>query len=435
MAREKFLKFLPGWVRAFLRGGQEDSDPSPQGISPGTESSRPSFEENSFKPAEGFKANPEETPEARTQDPERSPHDAPVKAQENPKDPLENSEVTQPEALKPAETNAAEKEKPNPLLPESTRPQTKDAQPAKAVRVKYAKACSETQAKKALININRAGLIQSIGTGNTYRDCLKVVCDFVKDNKFGDLAHLTVKQADRFLKIKAQSVAQKKIDQYKQALEAHLRATGKLGLQEQLTRHLSGVETKLESRAYTRAQVNLIKQHQGEKHAFSTEIAYRCGLRAHELFTIERATEKSADKRYYSDGREKNLPSKFQDMGPGERYVVTGKGGLTREIFVPKDLADRLEKRRLASPVRVVDRGIFYDAKYDLAGGKRFSDSFTKASKRALGWSTGAHGLRHSYVQDRMKTLCKNTEYEVALETVSQEVGHFRPDITETYQR
>ncbi|MDF5425801.1 site-specific integrase, partial [Vibrio parahaemolyticus] len=50
-------------------------------------------------------------------------------------------------------------------------------------------------------------------------------------------------------------------------------------------------------------------------------------------------------------------------------------------------------------------------------------------------WSTGAHGLRHSYAQERMSELQKNMTYEKALEVVSQEMGHFRPDITEVYLR
>lgn len=106
-------------------------------------------------------------------------------------------------------------------------------------------------------------------------------------------------------------------------------------------------------------------------------------------------------------------------MGDGVRYVVTGKGGLTREIFVPKDLATQLEQRRLPGPIRVRHRGVFYVQKFDIAGSKKFTDPFAKASERALGWSTGAHGLRHSYAQDRLKNLIKNSDYETAKETVS----------------
>ncbi|TMX37523.1 integrase, partial [Vibrio rotiferianus] len=98
-------------------------------------------------------------------------------------------------------------------------------------------------------------------------------------------------------------------------------------------------------------------------------------------------------------------------------------------------LAERLEDRRLNQPVQITDRGVNYTSHYDINGGNRWSSSFTTASNRALNWSTGAHGLRHSYAQERMSELQKNMTYEKALEVVSQEMGHFRPDITEVYLR
>jgi len=64
-------------------------------------------------------------------------------------------------------------------------------------------------------------------------------------------------------------------------------------------------------------------------------VAYACGLRAHELHTIQKQ----------SDGS----------------YKVTGKGGLSRSIRMPKALAHELEKRRLETPVKVKDRGVIYE--------------------------------------------------------------------------
>ena len=306
---------------------------------------------------------------------------------------------------------------------------------ARKTRIVLDKAKSETQAKKACAMISQKGIVQSISTGNTYRDCLKVFCDYIKENKLGDLRHATTRSAKMFLEHKSETVCQKKLEQYKQAIQALLHANGRLEMNAKIDSIQSKVETLLEHRAYRPEQVQLIMKHQSEKTAFSTELAYRCGLRAHELLTIERVSERAADKRFYADGREKNLSSKFQGLDDGVRYVVTGKGGLTREVHLPHELAKRLEQRRLNEPVRVRDRGIFYEQKYDLVGGKRFTDSFAKASERALGWSTGAHGLRHSYAQERLSSLTKNYDYELAKETVSQELGHFRSDITDAYLR
>ena len=60
--------------------------------------------------------------------------------------------------------------------------------------------------------------------------------------------------------------------------------------------------------------------------------------------------------------------------------------------------------------------------------------SFSKTSSHVLGWSRGGHGLRHTYAQERMKEITK-IEYERALKIVSQEMGHFRPNITLIYLR
>ena len=120
----------------------------------------------------------------------------------------------------------------------------------------------------------------------------------------------------------------------------------------------------------------------------------------------------------------------------GVIYTVQGKGGLIREVLIPSPLAERLEHVRLASPVRVTDRGVFYQSQYAIGGGQRWSNAFSAASIRTLGWSRGAHGVRHSYAQQRMQELQKlGLVRDMALRTVSQEMGHFRPEITETYLR
>lgn len=49
---------------------------------------------------------------------------------------------------------------------------------------------------------------------------------------------------------------------------------------------------------------------------------------------------------------------------------------------------------------------------------------------------TGTHGLRHNYAQGRMSDLVdQGKDYHAALQIVSDEMGHHRPDITATYLR
>ena len=99
-------------------------------------------------------------------------------------------------------------------------------------------------------------------------------------------------------------------------------------------------------------------------------------------------------------------------------------------------LVSALENVWLTEPRTVVDRNIKYRQYYDLTGGVYFSFIFGKTSKAVLGWSTGAHGLRHGYAQDRMSELLELgfTRAE-RMGVISQELGHFRPDIVTEYLR
>lgn len=304
-----------------------------------------------------------------------------------------------------------------------------------AVNYRYDKAKAETQAAKAMGVIQRAGLIKSVGTNRNYRECLQHTAQWIKDNKLGDLRHLDQPTAERYLNEVKSVYAQKTLDMHRQAIQAHLHATGVLGAKETLPVTKSEVQTVLEHRAYTPEQVSAIAAAQTERNAFSTELAYAAGLRAHELLTLRPLAEQPADIRRYEDGSIKSLETKWQGREEGVPYSVVGKGGLVREVRIPQELADRLEARRLDEPLAVRDRAVNYVQFYDVAGGQKWSNSFSAASTRTLGWSTGAHGLRHSYAQERLHELERVCPYEKALETVSQEMGHFRPEITETYLR
>ena len=271
-------------------------------------------------------------------------------------------------------------------------------------------------------------VIKSVGTVRNYEQALKnVATELARNNE--SLKDITPERAQSYLEQRAEIVGQKSLDMERQALQAMMQhVTQKLEPHERLSVVKSEHEQILESRAYTREQVQEIAQHQAPQNALATEIAHAAGLRAHELLTLERAELQPADER-------PALADKFAER-EGELYTVTGKGGLTREVLIPNELAQRLEDRRLEEPKQVTDRGIHYEQKYDIGAGRNFSQSFSRASENALGWSNGAHGLRHSYAQERMDELQRSGATRGhALEVVSQEMGHFRPEITETYLR
>jgi integrase len=232
--------------------------------------------------------------------------------------------------------------------------------------------------------------------------------------------------AAAYLEERAEYVRQNTLDLDRQALQT-------LPGMETLTRvrsHLGQSALATKGRAYTPAQVQMTAAAQTPRHALATQIAHAAGLRAHELLTLRPTIEQPASRhRIWSAAR-------FQGRPDQVRYTVVGKGGLVREVAMPRPLAAQLEARRLTVPRHVTDRQVYYTPSYDLGGGKGWSASFRAASLRALEWSTGAHGVRHSYAQERMEELpALGMDYPEALEVVSQEMGHFRPDITEVYLR
>jgi len=289
------------------------------------------------------------------------------------------------------------------------------------------KAVAEKQAANVMKQMQGKNL-SSVGTVRNYEERLTIVAQHANTHFQCGLRDLTVDQAHQYLTDRATNVGQNTLDMERQAIQSMMQhVTGKLGQTEKLDVIKSEQQQILSSRSYTPEQAQIVSNAQTERNALATEIAHAAGLRAHELHTLQRLEERIPDPR-------PALEEKFSGR-TGERYTVEGKGGLIREVLIPNHLSERLEERRFEHPQPIVDRGVNYTTHYDINGGNRWSSSFSSASNRALNWSGGAHGLRHSYAQERMNELKKSMPYEKALEVVSQEMGHFRPDITEVYLR
>jgi integrase len=292
---------------------------------------------------------------------------------------------------------------------------------------KFARA--EKQAASVIKALEKSGAIKSLGTARGYTNALTRVCEYVKSERLGSLRDVTPEQAVEYLEQRGEAVGQKQLDMERQAMQCMMQnLTNKLDANERLSVVKSESEQVLASRSYTAEQVRMVTAAQRDMNSLSTQIAHSAGLRGHELLTLRRIDERNPSER-------PARAEKFQER-EGDRYTVKGKGGLVREVSIPSRLAEQLEARRLGTPERVTDRGIHYAQHYRINGGQKWSSSFGQASGRALGWSSGAHGLRHSYAQERMHELqSSGLNREIALETVSQEMGHFRPEITEVYLR
>ncbi len=284
------------------------------------------------------------------------------------------------------------------------------------------------QAAKVMQKL-QGNTLRSIGTVRNYEAALTRVAEWTAKTRIsGGLTAITPTLAVQYLEQRGQDVGQKALDMERQAMQVMMQhVSGKLSAGERLPVIASEQAQVLSGRAYTPEQAQRIAAAQSEHHGLATRIAHAAGLRSHELLTLRRGDERAPDPR-------PALDSKWQGRD-GVLYTVQGKGGLVREVLIPHELAARLEARALAVPQPITDRGIHYLSCYNIGGGQRWSNSFSAASERALGWSSGAHGLRHSYAQQRMHELQYTLRRDHALATVSQEMGHFRPEITEIYLR
>ena len=274
--------------------------------------------------------------------------------------------------------------------------------------------------------------LKSVGTVRNYEAALTTVAEYVKEQRIcsNGLRELTTEQAITYLETRAESVSQSTLNMERQAIQCMMQhVTNKLPPEQTLTVIKSEIEQAQSSRAYTQAQISEITERMTDRNAIPTEICHQAGLRAHEIYTLRQTTEQAPDVRpqhsYKFKGRE------------SVSYTVTGKGGLTREVQIPVKLAEKLESYRLDVPEKLTDRNIHYERAYDINGGQKLSSSFSNASKRILGFSHGIHGLRHTYAQERLGELMRNLklDYFNAREVISQELGHFREDITEVYLR
>lgn len=265
-------------------------------------------------------------------------------------------------------------------------------------------------------------IITSVGTERRRRESGTQYQKWRKANGIPKEEQDYARHLNRYLSERAMLVTQKTLDCDRRTLEMvfHLK----------LAKHISQCPIEESTRSYRPDEVRAITQLQSDRYANSTWLAYYSGMRAHEFATLAPPGERApAAHRTWHAGR-------FWGLHDHAVYTVAGKGGLVREVALPCALAMWLERHRRPLPVRVRDREVFYESRYDVPFGRVLSQNFDGASKRALGWSHAIHGLRHSFAKRRLATMLRlGAPPELALQILSQELGHFRIDITLHYLR
>ena len=275
------------------------------------------------------------------------------------------------------------------------------------------------------------GKIHSISTAKSYQESLTLAARWLQETgQMTALRHITTDQAQAYLVYRSEcDLGQKTLDRDYRVLKM-IPSVESDKLIRMNTESLSDGRLAKQSRAYTQEQRNLVYRGLTDRETLCAEIIHAAGLRAVEMLTIKPLSEQTPSQhRIWTEHR-------FMGMKNIVRYSVIGKGGLIREVALPAYLAEKLDAHRRDQPVQRKDRGTNYQSYYALPGGHELSKHWGKASKREMGWSNGIHGLRHNYAQARMDSLQgSGFLYDAALAIVSQEMGHFRPDITEVYLR
>ncbi|SDJ14653.1 hypothetical protein SAMN04487926_1353 [Paraburkholderia steynii] len=272
--------------------------------------------------------------------------------------------------------------------------------------------------KQQMGELNSAAA-RSISTERAFRDVLSAYLRWLRANRLPlDELHTRAMLLE-FLEEFAELHAQKSVNQAVQAL-------GKI-FAVRIPRVDSCIVTVVRGRAYSFEDVQKVVAHQTEYNQFGTLLAFDAGLRAHECLTLrEPRGESPSVHRDWS-------PDRFTGRTDFVVFLVSGKGGLVREVAISRELADALQERARPEPVVVHDRGVIYKSHFDIGGGQALSASFTYASKHAHGQSRGLHGMRHSFAQHRLATLIPLLGPKQALKVLSVELGHFRPEISLAY--
>lgn len=267
-------------------------------------------------------------------------------------------------------------------------------------------------------------LVTSVMTEKAHTQALTNYAKWLHKNRDGKhLKNSTIADAGVYLEDRAANRKQSTIDLDRQAINLHLHS------EEALPFIASKLLTTPQNRAYSQKQIALLMEHADEALRLSIALVVDAGLRSMELVSIACPNQLMASPRDWNAGL-------FTGREGARQFVVHGKGGLLREVRVSQKFTDQLMRCARPRPARVSHRGAHLTAHFLLNAGHQFSIDFGKLSKKVLGFSHGAHGLRHSFAQRRRnELLCCGFSLQESIEILSQELGHFSIANTLAYLR
>lgn len=270
------------------------------------------------------------------------------------------------------------------------------------------------------------GQVSSVRTLNAYRATFERFAEWMKENGYRDGIHrANAHYAIPYLQVRALQISQKALDGERAALRKLTRDE----IPRVQSTHRPARDLANTSRYISRDDVARIAARQDERNALASLLAREGGLRAAELATLRRIEERAPTAARAWDAQ------RWGGKENWERFTVVGKGGLAREIRLPSALARELDARRIPE-TQITDRGVRRESVYDIGSGNSWSKSFQAASMREFGFSLGAHAVRHGFAQDEVRAhIARGADIRDAMLRVSQELGHWRPDVVRVYLR
>jgi integrase len=266
-------------------------------------------------------------------------------------------------------------------------------------------------------------VVTSVGTARNHSVALKGVAIWLYGKNGKHLKNLNSEDAAEYLTLRSMTAGQSAVDLDRQAINFHILRD------EPIPYFLSAIPRDEADRAYTTGEIYLLLQNCGDKLNLSIRLAANAGLRALELITIAPVGCLNESKR---DWHKERFTGREEDVA----FVVHGKGGLRRQVRLAPDLADELIQQLRPMPIKVRDREVIHTSHFDLVSGANFSMQFSMLSQKVLGESHGAHGLRHTFAQKRLRDLlCCGLDCDLALKVLSNELGHFAVKNTFAYLR
>ena len=263
--------------------------------------------------------------------------------------------------------------------------------------------------------------ISSVGTERNHVSALTVFSKWLIMDSNKHLKNAKPTDAIRYLEERSKVVRQKTLDMDRQALNMNMNFPTDIKF------ILSEVQTHVENRAYTQPQLDYLISKASDDLKLSIELASNAGLRSMEILTISPPFSLSQSDRNWHEHR-------FDGRNKDASFIVHGKGGLHREIRLSPELSNRIKQLARPTPVIVTHRETHLKSHFNLLGGHDFCNKFSILSKKEIGFSHGAHGLRHTFAQGRLlELMCLGYDTDIAVKILSQEMGHFAITNTLTY--